>query len=303
MAFNSLVARLVAHTAKKNPDLKTVIELGNQRFVATDDCLKSLVNLSVVSVEFLQKIKNMKKVERHPLTAEFYQSLGFDQYNAIDVNTKFGSLAMDLNYNLKEKYDFDQTFDMVTNVGTGEHIFNQCAVFENIHQLTKVGAVMIHVAPFLGWVNHGFYNYHPFFYLDLAQANGYDVLVLGVSDRLGKGMLFQNNFSDHDVLENQVNVSLDTLLSHANFKALGKISSVRLAVNKMKHRMGMLETPYLDGQEFALRLSRMWRQSKDLLVFSILKKKKDTDFVVPMQGSYVSHIESDEIKEKYAAQA
>jgi hypothetical protein len=36
---------------------------------------------------------------------------------------------------------------------------------------------MIHTAPMTGWVEHGFYNFQATFFVDLALANGYDVLV------------------------------------------------------------------------------------------------------------------------------
>jgi hypothetical protein len=29
-----------------------------------------------------------------------------------------------------------------------------------------------------GWIDHGFYNFQPTFFIDLAQANGYEVLLL-----------------------------------------------------------------------------------------------------------------------------
>ena len=35
---------------------------------------------------------------------------------------------------------------------------------------------MLHGLPFQGYLNHGYFNYQPKFYLDLAQANGYELL-------------------------------------------------------------------------------------------------------------------------------
>ena len=37
---------------------------------------------------------------------------------------------------------------------------------------------MLHGMPFSGWYDHGFYNFQPTFYLDLAIANNYGNLGL-----------------------------------------------------------------------------------------------------------------------------
>jgi hypothetical protein len=36
---------------------------------------------------------------------------------------------------------------------------------------------MIHDTPFVGWIDHGFYNFNPTFFWDLAAANQYHVYV------------------------------------------------------------------------------------------------------------------------------
>ena len=46
-------------------------------------------------------------------TKEWYAELGFTEYLAIDVNTKLDAVALDLNYVLKDRYGFEQEFDVV----------------------------------------------------------------------------------------------------------------------------------------------------------------------------------------------
>ena len=74
----------------------------------------------------------------------------------------------------------------MTNNGTGEHIFNQASVFEWMHALCKSGGVMLHLLPMKGWLNHGFYNYNPVLFRDLAQANKYDILGMYLGERNGR---------------------------------------------------------------------------------------------------------------------
>lgn len=76
-------------------------------------------------------------------------------------------------------------FDLVTNNGTGEHIFNQASVFEWAHALCKPGGMMLHVLPWTGYLNHGFFSYHPVLFRDLAGANDYEIVALYAGERNG----------------------------------------------------------------------------------------------------------------------
>jgi hypothetical protein len=47
-------------------------------------------------------------------------------------------------------------YDVSFNHGTAEHIFNIANVFRVMHDATVEGGLMIHEAPFTGWIDHGF---------------------------------------------------------------------------------------------------------------------------------------------------
>jgi hypothetical protein len=74
------------------------------------------------------------------------------------------------------------TFDLVTNIGTTEHVTDQINAFRVIHEFAKPGANFLHSVPFAGYFNHGLYNYHPIFFVFLASANEYEIVHLGLSD-------------------------------------------------------------------------------------------------------------------------
>lgn len=116
---------------------------------------------------------------------DWFKSIGFSTYVAIDVNTRKSAIAMDLNKILVDEYDYTETFDLVTNNGTGEHIFNQAVLFENAHNLCNVGGCMLHLLTFTPWLNHGFYNYNPILVQDLAAINGYEICFLWIGERGG----------------------------------------------------------------------------------------------------------------------
>ncbi len=69
-------------------------------------------------------------------------------------------------------------FDIMFDFGTAEHVFDVRQFFANAHDVTKPGGVMIHGLPWTGWIDHGFYNFQPTVFFDLAAANGYTLHTL-----------------------------------------------------------------------------------------------------------------------------
>ena len=74
---------------------------------------------------------------------------------------------------------------MVTNIGTTEHVSDQKGVWENIHNLTKVGGLYVGQCPYhdgKSWWWHG--NHYPTeaFYESFADLNGWRI------ERMGRGL-------------------------------------------------------------------------------------------------------------------
>lgn len=104
----------------------------------------------------------------------FYEELGCGSYLCVDGNGKDGALVVDLNRELPVDY----TFDLVTDLGTGEHVFDQAQLFRSIHDLLRVGGVHVFDRPTQRWVDHGFYNWQPNLVRALCAANQYELLSL-----------------------------------------------------------------------------------------------------------------------------
>lgn len=153
MTFTPCMAEAVILVKSRVPSIRSVIEFGNQTYTAQ----------SVMPADS---------------TIDFYKKLGIDDYRALDVNTRMGATIADLNYPVHLA-----PADLVTNDGTGEHIFDQASVFWNIHNLCKPGGVILQILPMSPWVNHGFYNYNPILFRDIAAANGYEWLYLSICNR------------------------------------------------------------------------------------------------------------------------
>jgi hypothetical protein len=94
--------------------------------------------------------------------------------SAIDMHGSRIAQKLDLNQPLT----LGRQYHVVHNNGTLEHIFDIAQAFRNMHEMTRPGGLMIHHAPFVGWVDHGFYSLHPTLFWDLAEANNYHMVVM-----------------------------------------------------------------------------------------------------------------------------
>ena len=171
MGFSNLITKAVGSVAAELVTNKrpTVVELGNQTLKNTKARGEIYARLGITPPATLSGTK------------DWYLSLGFERYLAIDVNTERDAVAMDLNVDIAKTYGFHEQFDLVTNNGTGEHVFNQYMVFKNAHDLCRTGGFMIHVLPFYRWVDHGFFNYNPNLFPCLANQNDYDLRELWIA--------------------------------------------------------------------------------------------------------------------------
>jgi SAM-dependent methyltransferase len=101
-----------------------------------------------------------------------YEYLGMTPYVCIDLNGEHDAMPLDLN---SATWIGDQ-FDVVTNHGTTEHVFNQANVFRLMHDLTKLGGLMIHIVPSKGYPRHGLFVYGELLFEELEYANKYGLL-------------------------------------------------------------------------------------------------------------------------------
>jgi len=109
-----------------------------------------------------------------PFMSEWYQRKGID-YMCIDLNGE----------NEAKKWDLDQPvkttkkFDLVTDMGTTEHLKDIYMGFWNMNKLAKVGAMMYHENPKTNnWPKHGYHYRTTSFYTELAEKTGYSILKL-----------------------------------------------------------------------------------------------------------------------------
>jgi hypothetical protein len=219
MTFNPLMQKVVS--AILVPENGSVAELGNQTWNANGKAASS---------------------------EEFYRRMGWKNYVSLDIIDRWNSLPVDLNKRpTKANADLYGCWDLVTNNGTGEHLFNQHAVFEWMHKLCKVDGLMIHVMPWGGYINHGFYNFNPILYRDIAKANGYVLERMYAGERDGMMMVLDDDAFHHPKPSKEEMTKVEQVLSEIR-KKKGDRANINLV--------------------------------------AVLKKNFDAPFKMPLQGKY-----------------
>ena len=102
-----------------------------------------------------------------------YRTLGCERYESLDGNGR-GTILHDLNLPLPAI----GMFDLVTDFGTGEHVFDQAQVWRTVHALTKVGGHIGIIRPEQGYPGHCYYRTDECVFRDVAAANAYEILKL-----------------------------------------------------------------------------------------------------------------------------
>ena len=115
--------------------------------------------------------------ERAPLAAPVWYALGFE-HQSIDI--KGGTIRLDLNHG-RVPWSLRGSYDLLVNGGTTEHIANQGNAFRAMHDLMRVGGVMYHEVPSIGWLDHGLISYQPKFFHRLARENDYEMIFFKVA--------------------------------------------------------------------------------------------------------------------------
>ena len=183
MAISTIEYALIRRLKDENliPENASVLELGQSNWygdVPIDDFvadIKRYVPNKAEAKRLIDQLAVIAKTQARgwlfDIAGLFWQTfLGPHTYEAIDFHGVGESIHK---FDLNELVPLEKQFDIVSNFGTAEHVFNVYQVFKTIHDLTKPGGPMLHGMPFPVWVDHGFYTFQPTFFFDLAQANAY----------------------------------------------------------------------------------------------------------------------------------
>ena len=252
MTFNPIAATNVLECKNIILDHNPIaLDLGSQTASIDNTFIKNLIKNKQINHSQKTSLENLSN-KKNFNTKDYFKSLGFKEYKSIDINGAYESFRFDLNKNISKTYNFNKKFDLVINNGTGEHVFNQHSLYLNFHNLTKVNGVMLNILPFIDWINHGFYNFNPIFFADLAASNKYELIKISLANRNGAELkLDNNNFS----------ILFEQIKPHLNNSKFAKMIEIA------KEKIG-----------------------KNILLVVVTKKLSDNDFKIPLQGKYLDDV-------------
>lgn len=253
MTFNPIAALNVLECRNsildENPN---AIDLGSQTASINNIFIRNLINQNKFLTN-LQKVnfKNLVNKENFS-TKDYFISVGFKEYKSIDINGAYESFQFDLNKDILKTYKFNKTYDLVINNGTGEHVFNQYSLFLNFHNLTKVNGIMLNILPFIDWINHGFYNFNPIFFADLAASNKYDIIKISLANRDGAELKLEGD---------NLSILFEQIKPNRNNSRFEKM--IEIAKDKI---------------------------GRNILLVVATRKLTDLSFKIPLQGKYLSDV-------------
>ena len=252
MTFNPIAAMNVLECrniiTNENPE---AMDLGSQTSSISSTFISNLIDQNSKSKDLQKNLVNLKNKKQFS-TKDYFKSIGFRDYKSIDINGAYNSLQFDLNKNILETYSYKEKYDLVINNGTGEHVFNQYALFQNFHNLTKLNGIMLNILPFIDWINHGFYNFNPIFFADLAASNNYEIIKISLANRNGSELRL--NDENLSILFEQIKPNRND----SKFEKMIDIAKTKLGRN--------------------------------ILLVVITRKLSDNIFKIPLQGKYLSDV-------------
>jgi SAM-dependent methyltransferase len=245
---------------------RSILDLGPQDMVSTVAVLGNFV-ASVERRAFseAQVADEFRLADASGLTAtkRFYAALGMTEYSSVDLGDK----RADYTCNLNEPMKLGRQFDVITNFGTLEHIFNVANLLTSMHEHLRTGGLFLHVLPTRGDYNHGFYNIHSVWYRDLAAANDYEIVdLVCVPDFGGQHVVVnaRERFGDKPPRRSTF-VDIAAAEDDAGDERFARTVALRLL------------------------LRRFWPGIEPRIydyIFAALRKKTDKAFVFPQQGFY-----------------
>lgn len=125
---------------------------------------------------------NLNLENRHFSKHFFQDFLNAECLHSLDVSDYQDSeIIVDLNSPLAP--EFIESYDIVIDAGTLEHVSNMSTGLSNIFKLLKKEGIYLFGLPSNNWIDHGFFQFSPTFFKDLCFENkNLNLLELYISD-------------------------------------------------------------------------------------------------------------------------
>ena len=157
-------------------DVQSVVDIGSQELHLTLEEFEELVEVAGIQNYQGERFANLKywpaQSPRCPARL-LYELLGASQYNCLDLNGELGSIPHDMNLSFDNELYYAK-YDLVSDYGCNEHIFNVAEAYRTMHRLCKPNGILVNMQGV--WRGNGYYRFDESFFEGIAAANNYRIL-------------------------------------------------------------------------------------------------------------------------------
>ncbi len=140
-----------------------IISLGNP-FPSIKELRRSNLKKEMIN----QILERRIDIQAKYIFEDLFEASKFD---VVDISEEeLADYIADLN-ELEFTTNHHKKYDLLLDLGTQEHVFNNNNFLQNVFNLLKPGGIYIFEVPCTGYIDHGFRQYSPTFFFDLCSAN------------------------------------------------------------------------------------------------------------------------------------
>lgn len=195
--------QLLIRAQKSGVSFRNMATLGRQRLLGDRDVLVSVLHRSGYEVPVNLVRKLMDPATEY--AEDFFRLLGAERICAIDFSDFEGAQILhDMNFPIP--HSLIDSFDLVLDGGTLEHIFDLPTSLRNAAQIVRPNGWFISLTQTNNFCGHGFYQFSPeLFYRFFCLQNGYKTEGCLIWEDIPGSVFFQ--VPDPDVVQTRINLT------------------------------------------------------------------------------------------------
>lgn len=181
MGYLLPAAKMLMEVGVSHPLSGRVLQLGRQDIFFGQEALEKAAAdvgyaLRRVDPEPLVANQFLGETDRVITDRYFFRQLGFDEVWSLDISEfESASILFDLN-ELGVPDQHANSFDVIVDGGTLEHVFHLPHALKNITDFLKVGGLVVHSSPAHNFYQHGFFAFSPTFFHDFYSVNNFEII-------------------------------------------------------------------------------------------------------------------------------
>lgn len=179
MGISKQLASSLILESKRIPFKGVVLELGRQGIAFDYETLQKIAQQNTYKLKEVSDItlSHMQVFSKKNYIDDkcFFSALGFSKVLSMDFSDyESANILFDLNAS-ETPAELMNSFDVIVDGGTTEHVFHLPNAMKNITNMVKVGGRIIHMVPSNNYVDHGFFQFSPTFFLDYYSVNKFEI--------------------------------------------------------------------------------------------------------------------------------